>query len=294
METHQRLAVGLLVGFAGAQFTLSGCAKATAQATGPAGPSSVELTVYKDDFAMVHESRPVDVAAGTSHLRLGDVSHSLDPTSVIFRTPKGSEVVGSTYDLGVGSGSNLMQRLSGKDVELIWQSDTGREGDRIKGRLEPAADGGFLIRSGDKVYLNPKGTLVAPSDDALSTLPGLSVQVESDAHRSESLDVSYLTRGMSWTADYVAHLDPESDQMRLECWAAVTNQTGVPFRDAKVTFVAGSPNRAAHMAQNGGRASFGEAPKAVVDNAAATVNAPYSPLGELYELQGAESRDDRD
>ena len=72
----------------------------------------------------------------------------------------------------------------------------------------------------------------------------LSAEVESGSGHKARLGVSYLTRGLSWSADYTATLAPESQTMGLECWGTVTNQTGTEFPNAKLSFVAGSPNRA--------------------------------------------------
>jgi len=266
-------------------FVVAGAGRAYAEGVKPiSGP--IDLTVYKDDFALIHEKRSVSLTEGSNQVRLDHVSKQLDPNTVTFDPEHGSEVVATTYDLGVGATAGLIQRLQGKEVELIWASTDGHEGDRLKGILEPAPDG-FLIRSGDKVYLNPAGTLVAPADSDVDMMPGLSVQLASKAAGSQALGMTYLTRGMSWSADYVAHLDPETSTMRLECWASVTNGTGIPYKDASITFVAGSPNRGVRMrakAEIAGLAedtSYGGRP-----DAPATLAAPAmapSAVGELYE-----------
>lgn len=265
-------------------FVVAGAGQARAEGVKPiSGP--IDLTVYKDDFALIHEKRSVSLAEGSNQVRLDHVSRQLDPNTVTFDPERGSEVVATTYDLGVGATEGLIQRLQGKEVELIWASTDGHEGDRLKGILEPAPDG-FLIRSGDKVYLNPAGTLVAPADSDVDMMPGLSVQLASKTAGPQALGMTYLTRGLSWSADYVAHLDSETSTMRLECWASVTNGTGIPYKDASITFVAGSPNRGvkarAKTEAAGGLADgeFNRPYSATVD--APAVAAP-SAVGELYE-----------
>jgi len=247
----------------------------------------LDLTIYKDDFAMVHERRTLDLRSGANHIRLGGVSRVLDPNSVDFKTTQGTRISSMTYDLGIGSSGRLMQRLAGKEVDLILDQDSGRAGQRLHGVLEPSADGGFLLRTADSLYVNPRGTLVAPSDSDVDTMPGLAVQVNSASSGSQELGLSYLTRGMSWQADYVAHLAPDRRHMKLECWASVTNGTGIPFKDARLTFVAGQPNRAVQTV------SLGRAFAGKVDNglameanapAATPVSAPIA-VGELYEYR---------
>lgn len=232
----------------------SGCGKALASESAKypmpvTSSAGLEVTVYKDDFALVHDVRNLDLGLGSNQVRLGEVSRSLDPNSVTFDTPSGTQITSTTYDMGVQSNENLIQRLAGKPVELIWSSQDGKEGERLKGILEPAANG-FLIRSGENVYINPPGTLVAPAGSDVASSPGLSVQLSTDKASSQPIGMSYLSRGMSWSADYVAHLDAEASTLKLECWASVQNGTGISYPNAKITFVAGSPNRAVRQPQD--------------------------------------------
>ncbi len=233
---------------ASALVSISGCAKALAQDTvkETKGDRDVELTVYKEDFAMVREGRPLDLESGRNKLILRDVSNSLDPTSVLFDWKKGSgdvQVVSNTYELGVGNSSGLMKRLQGKQAEMIWNSDNGKEGDRMKGTLEVAGDGGFVFKTGDKYYVNPNATIVAPSDGTIVALPTVVAEVDSKSKSTSTLDLTYFTRGMSWSADYVAKFGTGAETLNLECWATVTNRTGTSFPNAALTFMAGSPNR---------------------------------------------------
>ena len=215
---------------------------------GPSPNRGIELTIYKADFAMVSENRPVDLVGGRSRLVIDHISKMLDPNSILFDWPSGQRhpnVVSSTYDLGIGNGSSVLSRLNGQNVEFMWYGGEGKPGQVMEGRLEVPEDGnGFSIRTSEKLYINPPGTLVASSKTA-SSLPQLSVELDSPATGSTELGVSYLTRGMSWSADYVAKLSPNQKTVELECWATVVNNTGIPFPDAALILMAGSPNRKA-------------------------------------------------
>lgn len=261
--------------------SLCGCGRASAQrSTEVQSDRNIELTVYKEDFAMVSESRPVDLPDGHRRLAIDDISKQLDPNSVLFDWPKGDqqpEVVATTYDLGVGNGESLVSRLNGQHVEMMWPSNDGKPGDTISGRLEAADQGGsFALRTEDKLYVNPGGTIVAPASATASTLPSLSVELES--HRSEktTMGLSYLTRGMSWSADYVAKLDPMADRAQVECWANVINKTGIPYPSAHIVLMTGSPNRSvlsgtmrrelAKAEPMGGADRFADSAKAPMDS----------------------------
>ncbi len=228
--------------------TLQGCANKSMAAdnANKTERGAIDVTVYNEDFAMVHEQRPVSLTQGKNKLRIGDVSKQLDPSSVLFTwpNPSAAQVVSNTYDLGVEGGGSLLKRYVGQEVEMVWYGQDGREGQRAKGTLQVAGDGGIVLKSDGKFLVNPTGTVIAPSRPDVVTIPQLSVDVESASKQQTRLDVAYLTRGLAWSADYVARLDPAKAEMNLECWATVTNQTGTTFPEAKITLVAGAPNRA--------------------------------------------------
>ncbi len=224
---------------------------ARAQAAGETGPvrKDLELTVYPQDFGMVREVRPLQLSKGDNSLQIQEVSRLMDPRSVLlgWQGPAGAEVVAHSYDLGVSGGQGLLKRYLGKQVEIVRYGDNGLEAERKTGRLMVNAEGSTVIQDDGKFYVNPPGTIVAPVQKEIVTIPQLTVQAHAPAAGPADLSFTYLTRGLYWSADYVATLDPKSDRMSLECWATVTNRTGADYPDARVALMASSPNRAAQI-----------------------------------------------
>lgn len=244
--------IWILAGLAvvGSSVGLAGCGRAQAQEAvdGAGRTREIQLTIYKQDFAMIYESRPVDLSQGRNRLRLDNVSKTLDPQTVLFdwkNAGKTPHVVSNTYDLGVASGDSLLNRLQGKHVEMLWNNQNGEPDEKIEGTLESTEGGGFVLRSGDKLYVNPNGTIVASGESGLVTMPMLSAEIDSPSKQNADLGMAYQTRGMSWSTDYVGRLADDGKSMDLECWATLENHTGVDYPNATITLVAGSPNRAA-------------------------------------------------
>jgi hypothetical protein len=263
-----------------------GCGQARASASEAATVvREPELTIYKQDFAMVTEARQVELGSGLTRLNVDNVSRSLDPQSVTFdwREPGPKpDVVANTYDLGAASGGALLKRYVGREVEMYWPSENGAPRESVKGVLE-LADDGMVLRSGDRYYINPTGTIVAPAETSVVARPRLNVQVNSPTATRGKLAVSYLTRGMSWSADYVATLDPAGRSMRLECWATIANQTGVDYPSARLSLVAGSPNRAVVAEAKRMRYEESAAASPPVEAQAGRFNA--APVGDLYSYK---------
>ena len=230
---------------------LQGCSRAMADSDSAKSKPvdrTVELTIYPDDFTLVHEVRPVSLQNGSQKLQLTEVSKQLDPRSVMLDWPNNSDLpapISNSYDLGVNNDSDLMKRYLGQDVEVVRYNQNGSVSERDKGKLMVASPGQTVIQTGDKFLINPPGSIEAPTQSDIVTIPQLSVQVESPKVEQADLNLSYLTRGLSWATDYVAQLLPSDDAISLQCWATVTNKTGTTFPNAKVTLMAGQPNRAA-------------------------------------------------
>jgi hypothetical protein len=252
----------------------------------------VELTVYSQDFAMVHEARPVSLVQGANRLSIPDVSKQLDPQSVLLGWQGGAmdtpDIIAHAYDLGAANGEGLLKRYLGQEVEVVRYGENGHEAERQRGRLMVESNGEVVIQSEGKFYVHPPGTIVMPASPDVVTIPQLSVQAQSAKAQQASLDVAYLTRGLSWSADYVATLAPQGDTIKLDCYATVTNQAGVDFPNAKVTLVAGTPNRAVRRAEDRTRApaayADGYAMRKQATLAAENSIAAYVPesMGEFY------------
>lgn len=249
MNRKTRTIIPSLAALALAVVITPGCNKASAQSANKTGVprENVQLTIYKEDFAVVREDRPVDLQSGRTRVGLVDISKLLDQDSVMFNWPdKGAnaDVVASTYDLGIPDSGKLLNKFIGHEVELVTYGQDGHEADHQKGILQVAEPGNIVLKVGDKLLINPPGSIVAPTDQGVVAITQLSADIDSKAGGAAKLGMTYQTRGFSWNADYTATIDPGSDKAKIETWATVTNTTGISYPDAKLRFVAGSPNRA--------------------------------------------------
>jgi hypothetical protein len=57
------------------------------------------------------------------------------------------------------------------------------------------------------------------------------------------VELSYLSGGLSWQADYVATLADDEKTLDLAGWVTLTNQSGTAYENAKLQLVAGDVNR---------------------------------------------------
>jgi hypothetical protein len=57
------------------------------------------------------------------------------------------------------------------------------------------------------------------------------------------MELSYLTGGLTWKADYVAELSAQENSIDLNGWVTLTNTSGTAYPNARLQLVAGEVNR---------------------------------------------------
>jgi hypothetical protein len=102
------------------------------------------------------------------------------------------------------------------------------------------AGGGVVILARDKV-----NDIQCPGlPEGLITRPTLSWLLEG-AGGPRPVEVSYLTGGMNWHAEYVAVVAEAGGTLDLSSWVSLENRSGATYPDARLQLVAGDVQRVA-------------------------------------------------
>lgn len=209
-----------------------------------AADKSVELTVYNQNLALVRESRVLNLKSGLNEIVYTDVSAQIDPTSVSFRSltdPLNTVVLEQNFEYDIVGSERLLQKYL--DREIAVQTQDSR-----------VYTGTLLSAAGDVVLQAPDGTLNVLKFDqirtytfpalpeGLRTRPSLVWLVEAAQAGDHDTETTYLTRGLSWSADYVLLLNQESTSFDLNGWVTLENRSGTNYTDATLKLVAGDIN----------------------------------------------------
>jgi hypothetical protein len=208
----------------------------------------VAVTIYNDNLALVKDLRRVRLPKGESLLALREVSGGMMPETALLRSSAGAgtfRVIEQSFDFDLLTPQKLLEKYVGRTVEVVRvHPQTGAESREAARVL--AANGGVVLKLGDRIETGIPGRLVYPDVPAnLRDRPTLVVQVASDRAGERDLELSYLTTGLSWRADYVAELNAADDRLDLSGWVTLTNQSGTGYRAARLQLVAGDVHRAA-------------------------------------------------
>jgi hypothetical protein len=225
----------------------------------PNEQSTEELDLmYLGGFALVTETRRVELPAGISRIRFEGVANDIEPqTALISGLP--STVIEKDEDTRVLTPTELIAASLGHDVVLVRTYPKTGHSTRTPGVIVSDAEGGVVFQSAEGVEALrcsglPETFRFDPKID-LGATPTLSVQVQSPAAASATITLSYLAEGFDWAADYVATLSDDGRTMDLGAWVTLANSNDVSFPDASTQVVAGRLNRVEEEDDTVGRAS---------------------------------------
>ncbi|MEO8606295.1 MAG: DUF4139 domain-containing protein [Chloroflexota bacterium] len=206
----------------------------------------VSLTIYNQGTALVQDRRTFDLQSGENTLDFTDVAASIDATSVSFKSltdPLGTSVLEQNYvyDL-VGSGA-LLERYLDQKVEIVANDGTTFSGQLLSGR-----NGEVILRADDGQVTvvsqtNIRDIRFPALPEGLITRPTLRWLLQAGTTGKQQVELTYLTGGMTWTADYTVLLATDNTKLDLNGWVTLSNTSGASFKDAQVKLVAGDVNR---------------------------------------------------
>lgn len=239
MNTQSSLCRTILAGFA--FLWLSGDASATAAPLESAlsDQESVAVTVYNNGLGLVREVRKIPVPAGVGELRFMDVAAQIKPETVHIH-PLGGDlaVLEQNYEYDLLSPAKLLEKQIGREVELVRLNEKTKQDEVVRATLL-STNNGLVYRAGDRILLNPKGEVrLTRVPDDLIAKPTL-VWLIKGGGGTQKVETSYMTRGLTWQADYVLVLDSSDKKAGLTGWVTLDNTSGTTYRNAKLQLVAG-------------------------------------------------------
>lgn len=237
--------------------------------TDAAGQAS--LTVYNQMFAVVRQAIPLELKAGSNHVTFTDITAHMEPDSVILRDPSGSRrltVLEQNYRNDPVSQEMLLGLNEGKTIEFLTKDKDGKDvvvpGKIIRSGYVPhyaamsqygqnyaMQQYGYAQGSGQPIIeVNGKLQFVLPgmpvfpalADDSILK-PTLDWQIETDKAGNSPVELSYVTGGMKWQADYNIVAPETGDVLDVVGWVTLDNQSGKSFPNARIKLMAGDVNK---------------------------------------------------
>jgi len=232
--------------------SLCACFTLVAVAADPA------LTIYNQDFAVVRETLPLDLNAGSNAVRFSGATARLEPNSVILRDPTGKRalvILEQNYRADPVSQELLLNLYEGKTIDFVVHLQDGSTrvaaGRIVRSGYVPhnqatagAGNGQPIIEVNGKLQFSLPGEPVFPAlgDDTILK-PALDWIIHSGVAAKFDAELSYMTGGMTWNADYNVVAPETGDTLDLVGWVTLDNQSGKQFDHARIKLMAGDVNK---------------------------------------------------
>jgi hypothetical protein len=196
------------------------------------------VTVYSRGQGFVREVRPLDLRGGRDTLRIADLPSALDFSSLRLVPPGAARVLRLAWRNDVASGDYLLESARGARVRVMTKNERATEGTLL------AADGSWLVVRADDGSVstlsraNVEEVRLMRAPAMLSLRPTLEVVLDGGRRIAGEAELSYLTGGLSWSAEHVLVRDGEaagtwSGNVRIE------NTSGRDYANATLKLVAG-------------------------------------------------------
>ncbi|MEW6233674.1 MAG: DUF4139 domain-containing protein [Chloroflexota bacterium] len=213
----------------------------------------VQLTVYNQNLALVKDRRTLSLKKGDNEIKFTDVAAQIDPTSVSFealKEPQAASVLEQNFEYDLVSTAKLLQKYLDQKISVITKDGTAYEGylqstaqDII---LASEKEGGQVtVIKADQIREIKYPRL--PS--GLITKPTLVWKLTSTKEGPQLAEVTYLTGGVNWVANYVAVADKDDKNVALTGWVTIDNKSGTGYENARLQLIAGDIHRVTPPAQ---------------------------------------------
>ncbi|MFH1514625.1 MAG: DUF4139 domain-containing protein, partial [bacterium] len=208
--------------------------------------SNVSVTVYNSGSSLVRDIRKIGFPGGMVDLKFMDVASGIDPTSVHFTSltnPDGISIWEQNYEYDLISQSKLMEKYIGKQISFK-KLDVEKNKYITESGVLLSTQGGYVVQMEDKIHIGNPGEIILPElPEGLITRPTLVWLLDTASGGNHDVEMSYLTTGLSWRANYVAVINEKDTALDLNGWVTLDNTSGAAYNNANLKLIAGDVHR---------------------------------------------------
>ncbi len=210
------------------------------------------LTIYNKDFAVVRQNVPLSLTSGINRINFTGATARLEPDSVVLRDPSGKrtlQILEQNYRNDPVSQALLLSYYEGQTIDFLVKNYQ-KPDEIVKGKIVRSGyvPGGNatepIIEVNGKLQFQLPGQPLFPAlSDGTILKPTLNWLMQTDKPGDSVAEVSYITGGLSWHADYNIVAPETGDLIDMVGWITMSNQSGKQFDNAHVKLMAGDVNK---------------------------------------------------
>jgi hypothetical protein len=212
--------------------------------------TSLNLTIYNQNYGLVREERALSLSPDErQEILFMDVPAQIEPDTVFIETEdQGIKILEQKFEYDLITQENLLKQYVGKQLKILEENPKTGEKNMIEAELVSFNNNQPIYRIKGEIYLGfSGGVVVLPQiPEHLVARPTLRWLLKNASKKAQEkpVAVSYLSRGLNWTANYVLQLNQKGTSGNLFSWVAIENQSGATFPEARIRLMAGEVQRA--------------------------------------------------
>nr|MBC8246250.1 hypothetical protein [Deltaproteobacteria bacterium] len=181
------------------------------------------ITIYQKNLGMVRQVRSMEFGNGLSKIHYSDIPSKIIPTSVLIRPLDGEpdlQVMEQTFVYDSLNFENLLKKYVKRPVIVIKA-----DGESINGHLLNAQGGSIILKTDQGVRVlgwnNNMSIQLKDLPKDLFTNPTLIWLFNKSVFGKKNFEVTYLTKGLSWEAEYTGVLNESDSALLMKSWASI-------------------------------------------------------------------------
>src|SRR5437879_3210444 len=239
------------------------CGLGLTQAMATDAVNQPALTIYNQNFFVARERLPMELKMGANHVAYSGIAAHLERDSVILRDASGRslQLLEDNSRTDPISQELLLSFYEGKTIDFLVQRADKQE--IVKGKIvrsgyipstyyaqgysQPGM-GQPIIEIDGVLRFGLPGQPLFPGLTGDSILkPTLSWLLDTNGPGKFDAEISYVSGGMNWQADYNLVVSDKSngkfDLLDMVGWVTMRNQSGKTFENASIKLLAGDVNK---------------------------------------------------
>ncbi|MGI9318088.1 MAG: DUF4139 domain-containing protein [bacterium] len=212
--------------------------------------TALAVTIYNENLALVRDQRQVTLESGEVDLAIRDVSAQIRPETALLTSLDASsslQLIEQNFDFDLLAPESLLEKYIGKSVRAVTINPANGN-ETVESATVLATNQGLVLQFPFRIETQFPGRLIFDEvPNNLRDRPTLVLKLANDNPEPQEIQLSYLTPGLSWRADYVAGLSDDETQIDLNGWVTLTNSSGTSYPDALLQLVAGDVQQVEQM-----------------------------------------------
>lgn len=195
------------------------------------------LTIYPHNLGLVQDMRVVSILEGDTRLIFFDIANQFLEESLLIRSPDTASLLlkEQSFHSNPLTFQNLLEKSVGQPISAIEKNASSSGKKFIPSKLLAVSGKVALVDFGERIEsisVDDIAFLTIPP--SLSLHPAINALVESPQKKNTSLEITYLTKGLSWEARYTVDIHSQKNDLNITGWITLENASGIDFKRANI------------------------------------------------------------